>query len=152
MKFNRILLPIDGSKLSVTAAQEGIKFAKMAGAEVLALYVTQPISSVMGFDSMAKASSISSDEYEKSANKVANQHVQKVIEFANEQGVTANGSVVCNYNVAEGVVKQAKESDCDLIFIGSHGRSGVSKLLLGSVASKVLSLANINVFVYRADK
>lgn len=149
MKVTKILLPTDGSSLSVTAAKEGIKFAKMVGAEVVALYVTQPFSSAIGFDSMAKASS---DDYEKSAASEAHKHVQNIISFAEEDGVKATGKVLINYNVAEGVVQQAKESECDLIFIGSHGRSGVSKLLLGSVASKVLGLANINVFVFRADK
>jgi len=56
--------------------------------------------------------------------------------------------VVSNFNVADGVDQAAKEHGCDLIFMGSHGRSGLSRLLLGSVTSKVLSISETSVLVY----
>ena len=54
--------------------------------------------------------------------------------------------------MADGVVQAAEEHGCDLIFIGSHGRSGLSRLLLGSVTAKVLSLAKTAVLVYRVKE
>ena len=59
---------------------------------------------------------------------------------------------VSNFNVADGIVQAAADQGCDLIFIGSHGRSGLSRLLLGSVTAKVLSLASTAVLVYRVRK
>ena len=57
-----------------------------------------------------------------------------------------------NFNVADGIVQAAADQGCDLIFIGSHGRSGLSRLLLGSVTAKVLSLASTAVLVYRVKE
>lgn len=59
---------------------------------------------------------------------------------------------VSNFNVADGIVQAAADQGCDLIFIGSHGRSGLSRLLLGSVTAKVLSLASTAVLVYRVKE
>jgi nucleotide-binding universal stress UspA family protein len=53
-------------------------------------------------------------------------------------------------NAASGIVNTAEHENCDMIFMGSHGRSGWSRLLLGSVASKVLPLAHISVRVHKA--
>ena len=53
---------------------------------------------------------------------------------------------------AHKIVEVARQQDCDLIFIGSHGRSGLEQLILGSVTSKVLSLCEIPVLVYRKKK
>ena len=59
---------------------------------------------------------------------------------------------VTNFNVADGIVDAAQTHGCDLIFMGSHGRSGLSRLLLGSVTAKVLSLAHVAVLVYRVKE
>jgi len=63
--------------------------------------------------------------------------------------VTATSQTVSSFNVADGIVKAATDNGCDLIFIGSHGRTGLSRLLLGSVTVKVLGLAHTAVLVYR---
>jgi len=56
---------------------------------------------------------------------------------------------VSSFNVADGIVQAGADNGCDLIFIGSHGRTGLSRLLLGSVTVKVLGLARTAVLVYR---
>ncbi|NYT58960.1 universal stress protein [Alcaligenaceae bacterium] len=150
--FKKILIPTDGSKLSAQAANKGVCFARQIGAEVVALYVTQPFAATVGFDGMAAAYAITDEDYDKTAQQQANKYLKAVLDRAETAGVKASGKAVSNFNVADGLVQAAEEEGCDMIFIGSHGRSGLSRLLLGSVTIKVLSLAKTAVLVYRVKE
>lgn len=150
--FKKILIPTDGSPLSAQAANKGVCFAREIGAEVVALYVTQPFAATVGFDGMAAAYAITDEDYEKTANEQAQKYVKQVLDRAETAGVKASSKVVSNFNVADGIVQAAEENGCDLIFIGSHGRSGLSRLLLGSVTVKVLGLAKTATLVYRVKE
>lgn len=150
--FKKILIPTDGSKLSAQAANKGVTFARETGAEIVAIYVTQPFAATVGFDGMAAAYAITDEDYEKTAQEQAQKYLKAVLDRADTAGVKATGRAVSNFNVADGIVQAAEEDNCDLIFIGSHGRSGLSRLLLGSVTQKVLSLAKTAVLVYRVKE
>lgn len=150
--FKKILIPTDGSPLSAQAANKGVCFAREIGAEIVALYVTQPFAATVGFDGMAAAYAITDEDYEKTANEQAQKYIKQVLDRAETAGVKATGKVVSNFNVADGIVAAAEEEGCDLIFIGSHGRSGLSRLLLGSVTVKVLGLAKVATLVYRVKE
>ncbi|MFT0547248.1 universal stress protein [Allopusillimonas ginsengisoli] len=150
--FKRILIPTDGSALSAQAANKGVSFARETGAEIVAVYVTQPFAATVGFDGMAAAYAITDEDYDKTAQQQAQKYLKSVLDRAETAGVKAVGKAVSNFNVADGIVQTATEEDCDLIFIGSHGRSGLSRLLLGSVTIKVLSLAKTAVLVYRVKE
>jgi nucleotide-binding universal stress UspA family protein len=147
--FNKILIPTDGSPLSAQSANAGISFARTNGAEVVALYVTQPFASTIGFDGMAAAYAITDEDYDKVTAEQAKVYLQAVMDRAATAGVKATSHAVSNFNVADGIVQAAKDYHCDMIFIGSHGRSGLSRILLGSVTTKVLSLTHTSVLVYR---
>lgn len=150
--FKKVLIPTDGSPLSVQSATAGVNFAKSVGAEVVALHVTQPFAATIGFDGMAAAYAITDESYEKAAAEQAAEYLQTVLDMASAAGVKAESCSVSNFNVADGVVQAATDNNCDLIFIGSHGRSGLSRLLLGSVTAKVLSLSTIAVLVFRVKE
>lgn len=150
--FKKILIPTDGSTLSAQAANKGVCFARSIGAEVVTLYVTQPFAATVGFDGMAAAYAITDEDYDKTAAEQAQKYIKAVLDRAETAGVKATGKAVSNFNVADGVVQVAEDEGCDLIFMGSHGRSGLSRLLLGSVTSKVLSLAKTAVLVYRVKE
>src|SRR5690554_1472988 len=147
--FKKILIPTDGSALSAQAANKGVSFARQIGAEIVALHVTQPFAATVGFDGMAAAYAITDEDYEKTAAQQSNKYIQAVLDRADTAGVKATSRSVSNFNVADAVANTASEEGCDLIFIGSHGRSGLSRLLLGSVTAKVLNLAPCAVLVYR---
>ena len=149
MMFNKILIPTDGSPLSVQSANAGISFARTNGAEVVAVYVTQPFASTIGFDGMAAAYAISDEDYDKVTADQAKIYLQHIVDRAETAGVKVTSHAVSNFNVADGIVQAAKDNNCDMIFIGSHGRSGLSRILLGSVTTKVLSLTHTSVLVYR---
>lgn len=150
--FKKILIPTDGSPLSAQAANAGVCFARSVGAEVVALHVTQPFAATIGFDGMAAAYAITDEDYEKAAAEQSQKYLQHILDRAATAGVKAESRAVSNFNVADGVVQAAADNHCDLIFIGSHGRSGLSRLLLGSVTAKVLSLAHTAVLVYRVKE
>lgn len=150
--FKKILIPTDGSPLSSQAANAGICFARSVNAEVVALHVTQPFAATIGFDGMAAAYAITDEDYEKASSDQADKYLKQILARAETAGVKADSRAVSNFNVADGIVQAATENGCDLIFIGSHGRSGLSRLLLGSVTAKVLSLATHAVLVYRVKE
>lgn len=150
--FKKILIPTDGSPLSAQAANAGICFARSTGAEVVALHVTQPFAATIGFDGMAAAYAITDEDYEKASAEQAEKYLKLILDRAETAGVKAESRAVSNFNVADGIVQAAGEAGCDLIFIGSHGRSGLSRLLLGSVTAKVLPLASMAVLVHRAKE
>ncbi|GHC43762.1 universal stress protein [Alcaligenes pakistanensis] len=150
--FKKILIPTDGSELSAQAANKGVTFARQIGAEVLALHVTQPFAATVGFDGMAAAYAITDEDYDKTAKEQSQKYLQQILDRAETAGVKATGKSVSNFNVADGVVQVAEQEGCDLIFIGSHGRSGLSRLLLGSVTIKVLNMAKNTVLVYRVKE
>ena len=147
--FNKILIPTDGSPLSAQSANAGISFARTNNAEVVAVYVTQPFASTIGFDGMAAAYAISDEDYDKVTADQAQVYLQHIVDRAQTAGVKVTSHAVSNFNVADGIVQAAKDNQCDMIFIGSHGRSGLSRILLGSVTTKVLSLTHTSTLVYR---
>lgn len=150
--FKKILIPTDGSALSAQAANAGITFARSVGAEVVALHVGQPFAATIGFDGMAAAYAITDEDYEKATADQAKKYLQAIVDRADTAGVKVTNDSVTNFNVADGIVDAAQNHGCDLIFVGSHGRSGLSRLLLGSVTAKVLSLAHVAVLVYRVKE
>jgi nucleotide-binding universal stress UspA family protein len=101
---------------------------------------------------MAAAYAITDEDYEKAAAEQSKRYLKHVMDRAETAGVRGTSRAVSNFNVADGIVQAAQETGCDLIFIGSHGRSGLSRLLLGSVTAKVLSLAHVGVLVYRVKE
>jgi nucleotide-binding universal stress UspA family protein len=147
--FKKILIPTDGSALSAQSANAGITFARSIGAEIVALYVTQPFAATMGYDGMSAAYAFTDEDYEKANAEQAQKHLKAVVDRADTAGVPSSAHAVSNFNIADGIVQGAIDYQCDLIFIGSHGRSGFSRLLLGSVTTKVLALTHSPVLVYR---
>lgn len=152
--FKKILIPIDGSPLAKQAAQAGIDFAKSIDASVVIVNVLPPFSETFAYDSLASGYSFTIDDVNKAMQEEAEKGVKPIIDHAIASGVKvdSHSGVVSHHNVAEGIVETADALDCDLIFIGSHGRSGISRLLLGSVTAKVLPLATTAVLVHRAEE
>jgi nucleotide-binding universal stress UspA family protein len=147
--FKKILLPTDGSSMAEQAARQGVAFAKQIGAEVVALTVVQPLNAPMGFDGMAAAYAAPDPEQEADMERQADGYLSTVEGIARDAGVAVSRMRVSNFNVADGISEAAETLGCDLIFIASHGRSGLSRLLLGSVTVKVVESAKVSVLVSR---
>ncbi len=92
---------------------------------------------------------MSQEEFEANARKAAEKQLAFVEKTAKEAGVPYEGYYVASIAPWEAIVDAAKKKRCDLIFMASHGRTGLGALVLGSQASKVLTHTKIPVLVYR---
>jgi len=158
--YQHILLPTDGSELSTLAVRDGVRLAKSLGARVTALHTTPPVNpskilaremieSSSKYEMLAREMLARSNEYEKQTIEEAAQLLRGVEEAAREAGVACNALHRISGSPWEEIIKVATEQGCDLILMASHGRHGVSALLLGSETTKVLTHSKIAVLVRR---
>jgi len=144
--YKRILIPTDGSPLSQKAVDEGVKLAQSVGAEVRAVMAT-PRFRVFSLDPLIVTDS--PNEYKRDTMKLAKKALDAVKKAASAAGVRCDTKHVVSDQPFEAIIKTAKRERCDLIFMASHGRRGVSGVLLGSETAKVLTHSKIPVLVCR---
>ena len=149
--YQRILIPTDGSVISNSAAHAGIEFAKQINAEIIALYVA-PEYQYPVYVEIIPPTYPTETEYEASMRKAGEIHLKTIKDESIVSGLQFSGLTVFSDSTASQIVHTAEEYKCDLIFMGSHGRGGWGHLLLGSVTTKVLSLCQIPVLVFRLKK
>lgn len=143
--FKHILVPVDGSETSMSALSKAAGLAKAFGSEVTAVYVLDPYP----FTGVGADFAYGQAQYLNAANAEANNALEAVKQRMQEEGVPVKTMVSEGHAVHEGVVRVAESEGADLIVMGSHGRRGLEKLVLGSVAQRVLSSAKIPVMVVR---
>ena len=126
--YRHILIPTDGSELAERGVAHGLALAKSLGAKVSAINVVEPIFAVTGdFGSV----------------------LDRVAIAAKEAGVSCETIQVENVPPHQAIIAAAEDKGCNLIVMSSHGLSGLSMLLIGSVTSKVLTYAKTPVLVCR---
>ena len=147
--YKHILLPTDGSKLSAKAVKQGIQFAKSIGAKITAIHVAPEYQMVIdeGFV-MPTVMSIQKRFEEETAAR-SKKLLDEVTADALAAGVACYGVTVVSGVPYDAIIKQAKKGKCDLIMMASHGRKGLSSILLGSETAKVLTHSTIPVLVVR---
>jgi nucleotide-binding universal stress UspA family protein len=146
--FKKILLPTDGSDLSKKAAKKGIDFAKSIGAGVVGFFSPEDYRALM-YSEYIPPSLLSQEEFEANAKKAAEKHLAFIEKTAAAAGVPYEGYFLSSIAPWEAIVEAAKKKRCDLIFMASHGRTGLAGLVLGSQTTKVLTHSKIPVLVYR---
>jgi len=143
--YKHILIATDGSELAGRAVTTGLALAKVLKARVTAVTATEPWSAmVIGEPALV----FPIKEYEKATAENADRILSGVSSSAKDAGVKCE-TVHVNDFPAEGIVETARAKDCDLIVMASHGRRGLSKLLLGSQTTRVLTLTEMPVLVCR---
>lgn len=146
--YKNILIPTDGSALSRRAAKDAVALAKSLGARVTGFYVA-PTFHIEVYTDYVPPDLITPQEHAANARNTAQRHLDAVKKTADGSQVPYAGYFVMSDQPADAIVKAARKYRCDLIYMGSHGRSGLTKLLLGSQTSKVLSQTRIPVLVHR---
>jgi nucleotide-binding universal stress UspA family protein len=144
--YKHILLPTDGSELSTQAVHAGISLAKPLGARVTALHTTPQVDPS---EMLGRAMIERSKEYAKQMQDEAARVLRVVESAAREAGVACNSLHRTSDSPWNEIIKVATEQGCDLIVMASHGRHGVSALVLGSETTKVLTHSKVPVLVYR---
>lgn len=147
--YKHILIPTDGSALSLKAVKIGARLAKNFKAKVTALYVMPPYQAPTGMDSVAYREIYSPTKYAAEMRRISGEAVGKVKRAAEAAKVSCETVAVTDRTPWQGIVKMARSKRCDLIVMASHGRRGLAGLLLGSETTKVLTHSKTPVLVCR---
>jgi len=141
--FKKILVPTDGSDLATKAAARAVSLAKLAGAALTVLFVHD----VYPYTGVGEVNVSAVQAYLAAVHAEGLRAMQRVVDIATAEGVPTETLVVENRQAAIGIVDAAQEIGADLVVMGSHGRSGLAKLVMGSVAAKVLVLSPVSVLI-----
>lgn len=147
--FKHILLPTDGSTLSDKAVERGIAFAKSIKADVTAIHVVPELQMAADEAFAAPMSAQFKEQFDKESRIRAKTVLDKVEALAKTAKVGFSGVVVSSDFPHQQIIYTAQKRKCDLIMMASHGRRGLSGLLLGSETAKVLTHSKIPVLVVR---
>ncbi|MBC5783273.1 universal stress protein [Ramlibacter sp. USB13] len=143
--FQRILLATDGSAASEHAARLAVDLAKVHGASVTGLYVVDPYP----YLGIGESNPLGFQAYMSAALQHAADAHNKVLALCEQAGVSFQPRLAEDVAAASGILQTAKQAEADLIVVGSHGRTGIARLMLGSVASKVVAESPVPVLVAR---
>lgn len=144
--FKTILVPTDGSEISQMAVAAAIDYARCAGAGIVALSVAEPYPVVPVVDG---AIVLDAGRDSRELQELARQRVARVADAAHQAGVPCTAEVALSFHPHEEIIAAAARHHCDVIFMASHGRRGIGRLLAGSETQKVLAYAPVPVLVFR---
>jgi nucleotide-binding universal stress UspA family protein len=144
--YKHILIPTDGSDLSRKAIEHGVALAKATGASVVGITVSPPFFTAV-VDPVFVPETM--EQYQANCAAHAERDLAVVRDIARTAGLACEGVHVFDDHPYRAIIATARERQCDLICMASHGRKGVSALLLGSETTKVLTHSAIPVLVCR---
>jgi nucleotide-binding universal stress UspA family protein len=144
--YKRILVPTDGSDVSALAVKDAIEFARACGSEIVALSVAEPYP----INPAAEGAMVSGQGTEiKRLMDQAEQNVRQVAIATKAAGVECATTTALSFYPSDEIMAAIKRTGCDLVFMGSHGRRGLSRLLAGSETQNVLAYSPVPVMVLR---
>ena len=143
--YARILVPTDGSSLSEKAAHTAAELAQRLGAQMLAFTVTEPYP----YSPLGEAPPLLPQEFLAGEQRLAQERLSAVKRLAEAKGVACSAASQEGLQTWRTIVEYAEGQNADLIVMASHGRGGLSGLLLGSQTHKVLTHCKVPVLVVR---
>ncbi|MFA7664651.1 MAG: universal stress protein [Burkholderiaceae bacterium] len=146
--YQHILVPTDGSELSNEAVAKAINFARETSAKLTILHV-MPEYIPPAFAEFPAAGQASFAEFMKATEETAKSVLGAAQKQAEEAGVESEAVSIRHTQPYRAIIDLARDKACDLIFMSSHGRRGLSALVLGSETNKVLTHSSIPVLVFR---
>ena len=144
--YKRILAPVDGSPTSIRGLDEAIKLAKLTGASIRLVHVLDQLMFV-GVDTYTV------DVFgilKEAGERIMQEMKARVVAAGIDASTFVSG--ILPGRVCDVVLEQAKDFDADLIVVGTHGRRGVGRLLIGSDAEQIVRLATVPVLLVRAPQ
>ena len=147
--FKHILIPTDGSPLANKAVKAGIRFARHLGARVTGYHAIETMHPQVYGEGYTIGSNKVVETLTQRAKEMGVRKIEHVAKVAKAAGVPFRGIVTIAESPYEGIIETARKQKCDAIFIASHGRRGLTGLILGSVTQRVLSHSKLPVLVYR---
>lgn len=146
--FKHILVPVDGSAASNQCLEKAIALAQAFKSAVTLVSVID----LYAFAGMGIDAGYGQVEYLNAASEEANKAVASAQQLFADNGIAAASSVIEGQVVYQNILDAAQAAHADLIVMGSHGRKGLEKLVLGSVAAQVLSHTRLPVMIVREQK
>ncbi len=143
--FKHILIPVDGSNTALNAVGKAAGLAQAFGSKVTALYVVDPYP----FTGVGADFAYGQSQYLTAATAEANTALDAAKAVLEKAGVQVETTIGEGHAVHDGIARAAETLGADLIVMGSHGRRGLEKLMLGSVTQRVLGVAHVPVLVVR---
>ncbi len=143
--FKRILVPTDGSDITGKAVDTAIALSKSVGAQLYAISVKEPFP----YSAISEMQPTPPQEFFDAQERIAAKRLALVTEAAKTAGVSCQAHSVEALHPWEAIIDHAKRMECDLVVMASHGRRGVTALLLGSETQKVLTHSTVPVLVVR---
>ena len=143
MSFKNIVVPYDGSSYANKAFKEALNISEKFDSKITVVTVLTGQYSAIGFT--ADAARRISDEEENYAEKI----IQHLRDLAEKRGVKFSFKIIHDPSVSKGVVNFLNAKKPDLVVMGSHGRTGLRRLVLGSVANSVVNNAKCSVLIAR---
>lgn len=147
--YRRILIATDGSRLSGKAVEEGVALARSVGASVVGFHARMPAMLPYYTEPAIVLPQKTEELIEKQGIDAAKRFLAKMEAIAKKAGVAFKGVHGVDMSPADAIIKAAKKEKCELIVMASHGRRGISRLLLGSETNHVLAHARLPVLVIR---
>jgi nucleotide-binding universal stress UspA family protein len=145
--LSQILVPLDGSVLSEAILEPATRLASLAGAELMLIQVIQPLASPL--EGQRAAPSTFDVELTQARRTEAADYLKDLADQCRQAGVTAEYATPLGGNVADTILMLAESPAVGLIAIATHGRGGVQRLAIGSVADKLVRTAPRSTLVYR---
>jgi nucleotide-binding universal stress UspA family protein len=149
--YKHILIPTDGSELSRAAALSGVKLAQALGAKVTAFFAA-PAPTPLVYEGFLPVGYTTPEDHARMIETTAAKYLGVIERACEKAGVPCRSIHVTNEYAAEAVMDAAKKYKCDLVHMGSHGRRGLSGVLLGSQTQKVITNSKVPVLVYRSER
>ncbi|SFC25606.1 Nucleotide-binding universal stress protein, UspA family [Polaromonas sp. OV174] len=148
--YQQILVPIDGSLTSDKALDEAIRLARLTGARLRLIHVVDELSYVNGFESAMNYINEIIPLMRAAGEKLLADGRQRAM----DQGVSADSVLIegGSGRIFDHVTEQARRANADLIVLGSHGRRGIGRVLLGSDAEQIIRHASVPVLVVRTSE
>jgi nucleotide-binding universal stress UspA family protein len=141
-KIKKILIPTDGSDCSVRAADVGISLAKLLGAEIIVIYAID----IIILEELSK--SIGSKDFEKELKEKGERYLNYVAELGTKEGLKTE-AILTKGEPHDQIVHSAKTLGVDMIVMGTYGRRGTKRILIGSVTERVIEYAPCPVLVVK---
>ena len=143
--FRSILIPTDGTEITAKAVATAVALARALGASLSTITVKEPFP----YSAISEMQPIPPQEFYDAQERIAAARVQAVRDACTAAGLGCEAMTVEALHPWEAIIDYAKQQDCDLIVMASHGRRGVSALLLGSETQRVLIHTTIPVLIVR---
>ncbi len=145
MAYQHLLIPTDGTEVTAKAVESAVMLARALGARLSTITVKEPFP----YSAISEMQPIPPQEFYDAQDRIATQRVKAVVDAAATAGMACAAFVVEAPHPWEAIVDHAKNEGCDLIVMASHGRRGMSAMLLGSETTRVLTHTNVPVLVVR---